>query len=74
LPQHSSHEAPLEELAGLVETAGAVIAGKLTQKRQAPNAASGKAIDDAGQLKMPLVELELAVDQGIDLDPLNLRA
>lgn len=37
LPEHDSIEAPLEELSGLVETAGAEIVGKLTQNRQAPD-------------------------------------
>jgi GTP-binding protein HflX len=40
LPEHTFHEDPLDELTGLVETAGAEVVGRLTQKRQAPNPAT----------------------------------
>ena len=37
LPDNRLHEEPLDELAGLVETAGAEIVGRLTQKRDRPD-------------------------------------
>ena len=37
LPEHSFHGDPLDELAGLVETAGAEVVARLTQNRQAPD-------------------------------------
>ena len=37
LSRKPSHEDPLEELTGLVETAGAEIVGRLTQRRQTPD-------------------------------------
>ena len=40
LPEHTFHEDPLDELTGLVETAGATVVGRLTQKRGAPNPAT----------------------------------
>jgi GTP-binding protein HflX len=40
LPDHSYHGDPLDELTGLVETAGAVVVGRITQKRHAPDAAA----------------------------------
>lgn len=40
LPEDTYHGDPLDELAGLVETAGATIVGRLTQKRHAPDAAT----------------------------------
>jgi GTP-binding protein HflX len=40
LPEHSYHGDSLDELAGLVETAGAAVVGRLTQKRQTPDAAA----------------------------------
>ena len=37
LPEHKFHGDPLEELSGLVETAGAEVVARVTQKRQAPD-------------------------------------
>jgi GTPase len=37
MPGSSWHEEPLEELAGLVETAGATICARMTQKRERPD-------------------------------------
>jgi GTP-binding protein HflX len=53
LPEQSYHGDPLDELTGLVETAGAVVVGRITQKRHAPDAATyighGK-VDELKQL------------------------
>ncbi len=40
LPDHYAEHAPLEELEGLAEAAGVRVAGKLTQRREAPDAAT----------------------------------
>jgi GTPase len=40
LPDHYVENVPLEELAGLAEAAGVRVAGKLTQRREAPDAAT----------------------------------
>lgn len=40
LPEHSPPEDPLEELTGLVETAGATVVGRLHQKRETPHPAT----------------------------------
>lgn len=37
LPENSFHGNPLDELAGLVETAGASVVGRITQNRQSPD-------------------------------------
>ena len=37
LPEHSFHGHPLDELAGLAETAGATVVAQITQKRQRPD-------------------------------------
>jgi GTP-binding protein HflX len=74
LPEHHYQEAPLEELAGLVETAGATIVGKVTQKRQAPNAATyighGK-VDDV-KLLVDAAEADVVVFDN-DLSPAQAR-
>jgi GTP-binding protein HflX len=38
LPEHSYHGDPLDELTGLAETAGAIVVGRIMQKRQTPDA------------------------------------
>ena len=40
LPDHYAEKQPLEELAGLAEAAGVRVAGHLTQRREAPDAAT----------------------------------
>ncbi|MGI9427633.1 MAG: GTPase HflX [Bythopirellula sp.] len=79
LPESASsnsalHEAPLEELAGLVETAGAEIVGRLTQNRQSPDKTTYLGQGKVEQLQQ-LVE---AADADIvvfdnDLSPAQIR-
>lgn len=53
LPERKPDESPLEELAGLAETAGVRVVGQLTQRREAPDAATylghGK-VEELGRL------------------------
>ena len=74
LPEHSFHGEPLDELAGLVETAGAEVVGRLTQNRQAPDKTTY-----IGQGKVEqLQQLVKAADADIvvfdnDLSPAQIR-
>lgn len=72
--ESASHDELLEELAGLVETAGATVAGRLTQKRTAPDKTTYIGQGKVEQLKL-LVE---ASDADIvvfdnDLSPAQTR-
>jgi GTPase len=74
LPDHSYHGDPLDELTGLVETAGAVVVGRLTQKRNAPAAATYVGHGKVDELKF-LVD---ATDADVvifdnDLSPAQIR-
>jgi GTP-binding protein HflX len=74
LPEHSYHGDPLDELTGLVETAGAVVVGRLTQKRQTPDAAAYIGHGKVDELK----ELVDATDADVvifdnDLSPAQIR-
>ena len=74
LPEHSYHGDPLDELTGLVETAGAEVVGKLTQKRQAPNPATyighGK-VDELAAL-VEATEADVVIFDN-DLSPAQIR-
>ncbi len=74
LPAHSFHGEPLDELAGLVETAGAEIVGKMTQNRQAPDKTTyigqGK-VEQLHQL-VTAAEADIVVFDN-DLSPAQIR-
>ncbi len=74
LPEKIFHENPLEELAGLVETAGSSVAARMTQKRDAPDKTTYIGQGKVEQLKQ-LVE---AADADVvvfdnDLSPAQIR-
>ncbi|MCG8449873.1 MAG: GTPase HflX [Pirellulales bacterium] len=74
LPERTFHGNPLSELSGLVETAGATVVGRLTQKRRAPDKTTYIGQGKVDQLKL-LVE---AADADIvvfdnDLSPAQTR-
>jgi GTP-binding protein HflX len=64
----------LDELTGLVETAGAVVVGRLTQKRQAPDAAAYIGHGKVDELKalVDAVEAEVVIFDN-DLSPAQIR-
>ncbi|QDS98935.1 GTPase HflX [Adhaeretor mobilis] len=74
LPEHPPTEDPLEELGGLVETAGAEIVGRLTQNRQAPDKTtylgSGK-VEDLG-LIVKATDADVVIFDN-DLSPAQVR-
>ena len=74
LPEHSFHGEPLDELAGLVETAGAEVVGKMTQNRQAPDKTTylgqGK-VEQLSQL-VEAAEADIVVFDN-DLSPAQIR-
>ncbi len=74
LPEHSYHGDPLDELTGLAETAGAVVVGRITQKRQTPDAATyighGK-VDELKQL-VGAADAEVVIFDN-DLSPGQIR-
>lgn len=74
LPKHSFHGEPLDELAGLVETAGAQIVGKLTQNRQAPDKTTyiGQGKVEQLQQLVEAAEADIAVFDN-DLSPAQIR-
>ncbi|RIK78376.1 MAG: GTPase HflX [Planctomycetota bacterium] len=74
LPERSYHGEPLGELTGLVETAGAQVVGRLTQKRQTPNPATyighGK-VDELASL-VQATEADVVIFDN-DLSPGQIR-
>jgi GTP-binding protein HflX len=74
LPHGAAPGEPLDELAGLVETAGAEIVGRLTQRRQAPDAATylghGK-VEELSQL-VKSVKADVVIFDN-DLSPAQTR-
>ncbi len=74
LPAHSFHGEPLDELAGLVETAGAEIVGKMTQNRQAPDKTTyiGQGKVEQLQQLVSAVEADIVVFDN-DLSPAQIR-
>lgn len=74
LPQHSYHGEPLDELAGLVETAGAEVVAKLTQNRQAPDKTTyiGQGKVDQLQQLVESTEADIVVFDN-DLSPAQIR-
>ncbi|MAT71142.1 MAG: GTPase HflX [Planctomycetaceae bacterium] len=77
LAQHDNFDEDLEELTGLVETAGAEIVGRVTQRRQAPDPATyvghGKveeiaAIVEATDADVVIFDNDLAPGQGRNLE------
>ncbi len=72
---HSIHEGdPLDELSGLVETAGATVVGRVIQRRPAPNAATyigrGK-VDEVKQL-VDAADADVVIFDN-DLSPAQIR-
>lgn len=74
LPQYSYHGEPLDELAGLVETAGAEVVAKLTQNRQAPDKTTyiGQGKVDQLQQLVESTEADIVVFDN-DLSPAQIR-
>ncbi|HEX6960708.1 MAG TPA: GTPase HflX, partial [Lacipirellula sp.] len=74
LPEHSYHGDPLDELTGLVETAGAAVVGRLTQKRQAPDAAAyiGQGKVDELKFLVDATEADVVIFDN-DLSPAQIR-
>jgi GTP-binding protein HflX len=74
LPEHSYHGDPLDELTGLVETAGAVVVGRLTQKRQAPDTAAyiGQGKVDELKLLVDAADADVVIFDN-DLSPAQIR-
>lgn len=74
LPQHSYHGEPLDELAGLVETADAEVVAKLTQNRQAPDKTTyiGQGKVDQLQQLVESTEADIVVFDN-DLSPAQIR-
>jgi len=74
LPEHSAEGRPLDELAGLVETAGAEVVARLTQNRQAPDKTSyighGK-VEELRQL-VAAADADIVVFDN-DLSPAQIR-
>ncbi|MEM8947311.1 MAG: GTPase HflX [Planctomycetota bacterium] len=74
LPEHSFHGEPLDELAGLVETAGAEVVGRLTQNRQAPDKTTylGQGKVEQLQQLVAAAEADIVVFDN-DLSPAQIR-
>jgi GTP-binding protein HflX len=74
LPDQSYRDDPLDELTGLVETAGAVVVGRLTQKRQTPAAAAyiGHGKVDELKLLVDASEADVVIFDN-DLSPAQIR-
>jgi GTP-binding protein HflX len=74
LPDRSYHGDPLDELTGLVETAGANVVGRLTQKRQAPAAASYIGHGKVEELKylVDVTDADVVIFDN-DLSPAQIR-
>jgi GTP-binding protein HflX len=74
LPEDTYHDDPLDELTGLVETAGATIVGRLTQKRQAPDAATYVGHGKVDELKflVDATEADVVIFDN-DLSPAQIR-
>lgn len=74
LPEETYHGDPLDELTGLVETAGATIVGRLTQKRQAPDAATYVGHGKVDELKflVDATEADVVIFDN-DLSPAQIR-
>ena len=73
-PLGNSHSEPLDELAGLVETAGATIVGRLTQSRQTPDKTTylGKGKVEQLQLLVEATDADVVVFDN-DLSPAQTR-
>lgn len=74
LPEHQLHEEPLEELAGLAETAGVEVVGRLVQKRNRPDVATyiGKGKLEQLQVMAKATGAELVIFDN-DLSPGQTR-
>jgi GTP-binding protein HflX len=74
LPDQSYRDDPLDELTGLVETAGAVVVGRLTQKRQTPAAAAyiGHGKVDELKLLVDAADADVVIFDN-DLSPAQIR-
>ncbi len=73
-PEGAFHAEPLEELAGLVETAGATIVGRMTQNRQSPDKTTylGKGKVEQLRLVIEATEADIVVFDN-DLSPAQIR-
>ena len=74
LPDRHPSGDPLEELSGLVETAGAAVVGRVTQRRQAPNAATyvGRGKVDELKLVVDAADADVVIFDN-DLSPAQIR-
>ena len=74
LPEQSYHGDALEELTGLVETAGASVVGRLTQKRRAPAAATyiGHGKVDELKILVDATDADVVIFDN-DLSPAQIR-
>ncbi len=74
LPEHDFHGEPLDELAGLVETAGAEVVARLTQNRQSPDKTTyiGQGKVEQLQLLVEASEADIVVFDN-DLSPAQIR-
>ena len=74
LSDRTFHEDPLDELTGLVETAGATVVGRVTQKRKAPDKATYIGKGKLEQLKqlVDATEADVVVFDN-DLSPAQIR-
>jgi GTP-binding protein HflX len=61
LPDKARSGDPLEELSGLVETAGAAVVGRVTQKREAPNPATYVGRGKVDELKQTVAAMDADV-------------
>lgn len=74
LSDDAPHGDPLDELTGLVQTAGAEVVGRLTQKRQAPDAATYIGHGKVDELKflVDATEADVVIFDN-DLSPAQMR-
>jgi GTP-binding protein HflX len=74
LPERPASGDPLDELSGLVETAGAAVVGRVTQKREAPDAATYVGRGKVEELKQTVAAADAdVVIFDNDLSPAQIR-